>query len=1109
MGVQRLLANTNNAALDAAVAVTSVLPAERQVFKQPGQRQGNGQVIVSGGYTGADDAALEIEIAASAGTAARVSKPGFSGAGNGEMTQPTASAGTASQEVTVTLIDLGTETTRAQAVIYGDTLLLAKAAGTAGNALSLRVAPALTLSARPIGALSFAVSKDAQEWSDQKHDFGAVPLNPDGSIPATAPRLVFGRDQSRVYRHYKRWDGEQWQYGISPKLGADHAAGSTVHAVSGTYAVTVTDGATTESYPGIVTLYDLLQAFAASALIEVAGIAGNDRKPGGMAAIDLPIRTAAFALPVAVSNAERMPDLQDLAIAPVAPTETVTVECVDNTPVGSERWAVKSRVAGTLADAITGRLYEGSPFVKFTVPVISRQGQPVAGRIAISARSFPRQKDDKIGVPDVCLYKPALGARAASKTLRLVWTERLPAECNCEDATVTGGPNPGCLGINIDGDDGGGNVGTLIAGYQSRMVTLFSWRADFVGANTAISSSGELRSAGFDIELADTAAALLAQCLDDLFADSETPATAALDAWDAAMAGLSGDLTALSTIGAAPAPPSLQVLQPNTAYSAGDVRIIYAASGMGYYRCVAGGTTGIANGVVVELGSTAWTSISPSEAIASGGAAQDIDSIESASEAGGIVRDIATFAKRYGAKMDHVRALAGIVPKSEASGAGSACWRDQKTGAYWQIDGTEYLPVFNNVYYHSAVKQYDQDAKREIVASTNEFGFGVRIACESRLQPGDSITIVINDVSADYPYQIGDRYEIPLVAGGPLAFAGGIDGTDTLTWSVRSAAGPLPDYALTDGEPAYSAGGLDFQIHRGALPFALGDAFRFSVETGGRFRWRKDGGAWSAETAIADVVALADGLSAAFRSGAAPSFVSGDLYRYIVRQPNSPSHVKSPHGETWRWLGATAMLSLEWPSEMPVSAFGLLRHGLRAPASVTITLYDAADAPLDTFAPAVQSGPLLKVLPAPAQARKMTVSIAGAEGMALGWLYAGEPLSTRHNAAVTLRRTYSLERDGGINPRGAYLGSGRGGEIRWENWLLDAEFDALLALVDACKADGDAPLALVPNAAHPEDAALVRIDADSLDISDVFDFQPNDAAKRRLSLALPLAAVLS
>ena len=262
MSAHRLLANHNNAVPAATVTASSIFPAERQVFPQPLARQGNGQVIVSGGYTGANDADLEIEIAASAGTGARVSRPVFSGAGNGQMTQPTAADGTASQDVIITLVDLGTATTRAQAVIYGDVLLRAKAAGAAGNALSLRVTPNLALSGKPVGALSFALSKDAQEWSDQKHDFGALPLDPGGTIPANAPRLVFGRDLSRVYRHYKRWDGEQWQYGISPKLATDHAAGATVHAVTGGYSVAVTAGATTETYSA-VTLYDLLLALNA------------------------------------------------------------------------------------------------------------------------------------------------------------------------------------------------------------------------------------------------------------------------------------------------------------------------------------------------------------------------------------------------------------------------------------------------------------------------------------------------------------------------------------------------------------------------------------------------------------------------------------------------------------------------------------------------------------------------------------------------------------------------------------------------------------------------------------------------------------------------------
>ncbi|HAO34052.1 MAG TPA: hypothetical protein DCQ84_14020 [Candidatus Competibacteraceae bacterium] len=1111
MSAHRLLANHNNAVPAATVTASSIFPAERQVFPQPLARQGNGQVIVSGGYTGANDADLEIEIAASAGTGARVSRPVFSGAGNGQMTQPTAADGTASQDVIITLVDLGTATTRAQAVIYGDVLLRAKAAGAAGNALSLRVTPNLALSGKPVGALSFALSKDAQEWSDQKHDFGALPLDPGGTIPANAPRLVFGRDLSRVYRHYKRWDGEQWQYGISPKLATDHAAGATVHAVTGGYSVAVTAGATTETYSA-VTLYDLLLALNASALIDVAAVIANDRKPGGMAAIDLPLRTAAFALPVVASNAEQMPDLQGLIIAPVAPTETVSVECVDNSPVGSERWAVKSRVAGALADAITGRPYTDSPYVQFTVPVIGRTAQPIEGRIAIVARSFPRQKDDKIGIPAVCLYKPALGAKAASKTLRLVWTERPPADCDCKDANVTGGPSPGCLGINIDGSDGGENVGTLIAGYQSRLILLYQWRAEFIQSNTAVESGGELRSAGFDVELANTATGLFAQCLADLYADSDTPASGALGSWDAFLSSLDTDLASLETTGAA-TPASIPRLTGNTAYTVGNVVAWGSFANVSYLRCVSGGITGAETPEGIGIGTVLWEPISRTEAMASaggGGTNQDINTVDAAeSDPAGIVRDIATFVQRYSAKMDYVRALAGIVPKSEAGGAGGACWQDQKTNFYWQIEGTEYLPVFNGIYYHSAVKIYDSDARREKIVSTFEFGFGLQVACENRLQPGDSITITINDVSADYPYKIGDRYDIPLVAGGPLAFAGGINGTDTLTFTAKSTAGALPDYALTAAEPAYSASGLGFSIHRGALPFALGDAFRFSVETGGRFRWRKDGAAWSGETAIADAVALADGLTAAFSSGASPSFVASDRYRYRIRQPNSPSHAKIAHGETWRWSGSTASLTLTWATDRPISVIGLLRHGLAAPASVTVTLRDAADAPLHVFTPAAKPGPLLALLPATVQARKLTITISDAAGMTLGWVYAGEPFATANPyLRCTFKAAYSLESGAERNPRGAYLGEGRGGEIEWD-FMSQADFDALLALVGACKRDGNAPLVVLPNTKFPESAMLARIDADAIDFKDWWEFRADDSARRCIAATLPFAAVLS
>ncbi len=1123
MSVQRILANANNAVVSATVSASGILPASNQVFRQQTARQGNGLVNLSGGYIGQDDATVEVEIRSASGTAARVSKPVFAGAGNGTMTQPTAADGTATQEVTVTLVDLGTETTRAQAVIYGDVLLRAKAAGAGGNALSVTVTPSLTLSASPVGALSSALAKAAAEWTDQRHDFGAVPLNPDGTVPSTAPRLAFGGNTSRIYRHYKRWDGEQWQYGVSPKLAADFATGSTVHTVAGTYAVTVTDGVTPETYPGIATLYDFLLALNASALVEVVGAVAKDLKPGGMAAIDLPIRTAAFALPIIASAPDRMPDLQNVVVDAAAPTETVTIECLENTPVGAEKWAVKSKVSGALANAITGVRYtdDSSP-VAFTISVIPRTERPITGTIQITATKFANS-DTETGSPAVCLYKPTLGARAASKTLTLVWTAKPADDCDCKDATVTGGPDPDCLGIDIEGE---GDTLPIPSWYSTRLQTLYGWRKDFITANTAVTAAGELRAAQLDIELCDLATGELSACLADLFSElgATAPASPVTTAWDAAMTALDADLTSLEALGTEAA-SAIAVATASTAYTAGDVRRFqygYFVAGGGawvlqgyqFYRCVSSGTTAAAaanDNINPAFGSSAWEQITATEAgISAGGDNQDINSSGAVTTDPGIARDPATFAKRYRAKMDEVRALAGIVPKSDAGGDGSACWRESESDHYWAANGGEYLPVSNNLYWHSCQKRYNPDTQKDEIVSTYEVGFGLRISCEDRLSDGDTITISINDVAAQYPYSIGDRYEIPLVAGGPIAFSGGVTGTDTLTWTVKSStAGALADYALDADEDPYSGGGLGFTINRGALDFALGDAFTFGVETGGRFRWRKDAAAWSADTAIADSVALSEGLTAAFASGASPSFVPGDLYRFTVRQPNSPNHVQTAHGDAWRWSGSTATLTLTWASDKTIAAVGLLRHGLSAPATVSIALINSGGTTLQTMTPTVGAGPLVAVLAAPlATVRSIEISVANASGMNLGWVYAGQPFAPQWAAALTWRRAYAMDRGDGINPRAAYLGSGRAGEMRWEA-LQQADADTLLALIDHCKTDGDAPVVVLPQTLFPEDAVLARIDSDAIEIGDWYEFQVNDRSARVLSLSLPFAPVLS
>ena len=52
-----------------------------------------------------------------------------------------------------------------------------------------------------------------------------------------------------------------------------------------------------------------------------------------------------------------------------------------------------------------------------------------------------------------------------------------------------------------------------------------------------------------------------------------------------------------------------------------------------------------------------------------------------------------------------------------------------------------------------------------------------------------------NDAGPAKAYAAGDTIKIPVIAAAPLELAGGQDGDDTLTWTVRgSAGGAWPDY---------------------------------------------------------------------------------------------------------------------------------------------------------------------------------------------------------------------------------------------------------------------------------------------------------------------------
>ena len=125
--VQRLISNLDNRIADADITANDVAPAEHAAFPEPLEREGLGDIEISGAYTGAEDATLEIEITSdTAGSDRRTTAPEFTGVGNGSLEGMTAS-GAAAQSYTVSLIDTGTDTEAAEFPIEGVKLVAATA----------------------------------------------------------------------------------------------------------------------------------------------------------------------------------------------------------------------------------------------------------------------------------------------------------------------------------------------------------------------------------------------------------------------------------------------------------------------------------------------------------------------------------------------------------------------------------------------------------------------------------------------------------------------------------------------------------------------------------------------------------------------------------------------------------------------------------------------------------------------------------------------------------------------------------------------------------------------------------------------------------------------
>lgn len=1004
---QAFLSNPGSLVPGAALAASSVR-ASRIFERLEVSRAGNGSIALAGSYTGSQDALIDIEIDAG-GATPRATAPAFSGIGSGALAVDAVAPGATVQSIVLTLADLGSTTAVAQLDI-GAVVLRARVAGVAGNQIRLTVTSALSAGA-PEHALLADWAAGAAWQTGAQWDFGALPLTATGELPEAAPRLRIGNDPA-IYRQFKEFYDGQWRYGFSPAVERTLPAKARVFPITGAYAVAVSDGASTENYTA-TTLHDFLDALSASALLEVAGVVAADRTPGGASAIDLPLRTSAW-VARAEGGVEYLP-------APSAPTETVTFVCTESR-AGADKWSVSGAVSGNLPQAVTGQVYSAGSVASALIPAKGKTGA-VSGETAWKFTPASREGDGDAELPSVCLNPVKLGRNAqAGKSVTFVFDNKPQSKCKCDGKTV-GAVSNFLLGLE------GESMSNLDPALQSRATALYNWRRELVEVHCELATGATVPEAWavkfrlvstdtgfvnpwntlrFSTEgEADTVVTQLgAASISPTTGNIDLPAGIAIfpglvryDGADVLPDGINATIEDIAKVSvpAVTDPVAARVSLRDTTWLESVVTALVDALADVYTDATA---------------LAAWDGFfadAQAQAAFIAAAGDDLSSEEL----------VAELYQRQQAQMDYVRVLAGILPKSDAtSGGGAGVWRDDPLATHWWVDPTgRYLPAFSNRVYYSCLRDTGSLTGRPgTVVNLQEFAFGLVCPCEHLLKKGDQITITIASVGmVNTSYQQGETLHVDVVGAQPAWLTGGLAGSDEKTWLASgSVDGALAPVVLpAGGSVSATRAGVGLTLNEGGIAFELGDAFDFSVEAG-VFRWRKDGGAWSPAIDLPDsgAVPLADGVSARFTPGMAPSFVAGDTARFSVLQPFSPEAVRRYTSARWQWEGAAASLLIDFGAAREVGMVALTGHAL-PPGAACVLSWSLDGADFTPVALDAAQRVAVGVLPAVVSARYLRIALSDAPGGALGWVFAGVPFASRWQAdSVKIKRGWALRRGG-------------------------------------------------------------------------------------------------
>lgn len=462
--------NSDNQVLGAALAMSNAVASLAIERTDEAAKAGGGDVSLTGPYTGAADVTIDVRIVDEDidGTPS-ASAPVFAGVGNATITTPTGAAGMLGETFTLTVENLGTETRFAQAQFQGATL---RATTPGPRAIRIEIEPELTLTDTDV-ALRETIPKDADVLDGLHWNFGAVALTADGDIPATAQRRQIGIEPT-IFRQYMRWDNERrrYVYALSPRPPRAIPAGALVRSVSGTYTMTVTENETVEVFAGLVTLYDALDALRSrSQLIRPTTAVVADRRPGGMAAVDLSVITSSYCASIEPDGGDGVQRADILlVVGPGAPMENLSIEFVDSTTA-----EVRGEISGWIGRASVGEEFTSEHYA-FRIPRPPTDPETTGAQTVLILRLTAR---DGGSTPSLCTYLTRDGINLRNGTTKWVYGPMPPAPCPCGDIEVDNAPpSDDCLGIEQEDNT------VSEASRVLRMQRVATWLREFAMQNT-------------------------------------------------------------------------------------------------------------------------------------------------------------------------------------------------------------------------------------------------------------------------------------------------------------------------------------------------------------------------------------------------------------------------------------------------------------------------------------------------------------------------------------------------------------------------------------------------------------------------------------------------